>query len=616
MVASTIVPDGTTNFSGGQNAGVNPHALQPNQYYIGVNVSAQSTSLTPRWGIVQRELDFSTAGDYQRETGSFVSFENIYLNGKFQSFIPYGIGPDKYAIYVISGFIFLINISTGLVSVMNPTDQLNVYADRVNWSNAGNYLVIFDWPNYPFIIDGINIRRADPTLYEVPIAVMGAYNQNRLCIANAGIDWTAGDPSGSPATPSAPVTFFEVLYPSSPYVGDVYQIPTANKNSDAITAMGFLQVVDTSTGIGPLLVATQNSIYSYRTDVPRGQWQGTANSQVFGSMLLPTTGVVGPRAFTNVNSDVLFLGKDGQIYALSMSRNDQKRWGSSPISREVSNFLQYVDPTIKFVGVTTYYRNKVFTTCNPYRVDCISAEGVIQTDYVNAGVVVMELDVNAGLTQDVPPIWTGLWTGVGFMDFAEIDERLYIAGKHRGQNGLFYMDPDSTYDTIDGKQRKVRSVLVTKEYDNTDGTVNKALHSLDLGMRSIEEKMDISVDYKPSTSESFIHWKDYTYTAPVEQCESDVPFPNGLGRQGIRDLTIGSVDENECIPGTNDLAHVYKGVQLRLTIEAKYWELEYLKLKGRVLPRNELETACDPTDAEPAPMGCFDYWLIPDDGEC
>ncbi len=69
-------------------------------------------------------------------------------------------------------------------------------------------------------------------------------------------------------------------------------------------------------------------------------------------------------------------------------------------------------------------------------------------------------------------------------------------------------------------------------------------------------------------------------------------------------------------PRPNDLAHVYKGVQLRLTIEAKYWELEYLKLKGRVLPRNELDTACDPTEAEPAPMSCFDYWLIPDNGEC
>lgn len=614
MVSPSILPSGSTDFSGGQNAGVAPHALPDNQYAIGVNVSCESTMLVPRWGIEEDLLDFDHITDvYMRSTGVTVTFEHIFYEGKFQGFAPYAVGPDKFVIYIVSGFIYLINLHDFQVSVMNPTDSLNVQADRINWSDAGNYFVIYDWPNYPFILDGINIRRADPALNEVPVAVLGTYNQNRLCIANAGIEWTAGDPSGSQATPMAPITFNEILTIGSPYFGDIYQIPTASKYADSITAMGFLQFVDTSTGIGPLIVSTAKSIYSYRTDLPRSEWQGGTADRVFGSMLLPTTGIVGQRAFTNVNADIHFLGYDNQTYALSMARNDQRRWGNSPTSREVQNFLELADRSIAFVGVAEYFKNKIMFTANPYRVHCVSAEGVPQLDYVNGGLVVMELDVNASLARDIPPIWTGLWTGVQFTDVAEVDGVLFISGKLEGKNRLFHFTPDKTVDVINGKERLIRSVVVTKEYESGDSTVNKELHSLDLGLRELEDSVTVNAEYRPSTTENFYDWGTVTYNVPVEQCDDLALYINGYSRQGIRDLTIGSTKE-ECLEGSNDISNVYKGVQLRFTITGKHWALEYVKIKSRVRPTAERETVCTDVVHTPAPRDCFNYWLIPELG--
>lgn len=616
MAINEILPDGNTDFSGGQNASVSPNSLGENQYAYSVNMSTQRMSLTPRWGITELPLDWSSAGDYTRPTGVKVSFEKVFKSGKQQGFIPYSIGPDKYNIYIVSGFLFMINLSDFSVRVLNPTDAVNMHADRVNWSNAGQYLVVYDFPNRPFILDGIAISRADASLYEVPTSVLGTYNQNRLCIANANIDWTAGDPVGSTYATRAPVTFEEIILSNSPYVGEVYQVPTANKNNDVITAMGFLQVLDTSMGIGPLLVATSKAIYSYRTDQPRATWQGGTTSAVFGSAVLYNEGIVGQRAHTNVGGDIIFVSADGQVRTLTMARNEIARWSNTPISKEVNNFLIYPDPALMNVSVVSHFLNKIFVTCNPYRVECTSADGFPQTDYVNAGVVVLELDNISGLTTKVPPVWAGMWTGVQFTDFANNGGIMYIAGKDKGENKMFMFDPSRTYDTIDGKVRYVRSLLLTREYTHTDQTVNKELQSLDLGLREMEEKVTVKVDYKPSTSGTYVHWKDLAFNTPVEQCNTSGLKPQGLLKRGVRDLTIGSVNETVCDPASRDYMHVFKGVQLRMEITGKAWELEYIKLKARVLPQIEIEPYCGEQAGVEVPAQCFDVWYVPENNDC
>ena len=611
-----LIPDGTTDFSGGQNAAVKAFQIGPNQYYTGINVSTVNGVLQPRWALRQKKLDWSEAGSYRKLTGALVPFENVFKSGKFQGFIPYSIGNDNFAIYIVSGFIFLINKASLLVKVLNPVDPLDPYKDRVNWSNAGIYLVIYDWPNAPFILEGIITRRSNPSANEVPVSVLGAYNQNRLCIANYGISWTAGDPAGSTATPDAPITFTEVNQSGSPYVGDIYECPTANRNNDRITAMGFLQVLDKSTEIGPLLVATDKAIYSYRTDLPRKFWQGGTDGAVFGSVLLYNAGIVAQRAFCNVNSDIIFKSADGQVRALSMARNAQKLWANFPISKEVQKFLDATDITLGKFSTCSYFGNKVFITCNPYRVDAYTADGILQTDYVCGGAVVLEADNISCLSNpDVAPVWAGLWTGVRFMDFCEVEGTLMVAGKLGNENGLYEWVPEQTFDEIDGRVRLIRSVVETREYACSDPTKTKQIHHLEMGIEELEEDVTVDISYKPGTMKQFFPWRTLCFNAPVAQCEAEPEFPQGLSRQGILNLNVGGVSQDDCNAADMTPTYMFKRVQLRLIITGKHWELSFLKLLATVHSESQVDVY-QKKKAVKIPAQCFDAWYIPELNDC
>lgn len=615
MADENIVFDGTYSFKGGQNAAIDPAEIGANQYFIGVNVSAQTGSLVPRWGLTDLPLDFSDTGYFTRTSGVNVSWKEVFESGKFQAFIPYSIGPDYFNLYVISGYVFVINLETLTVGVINPDDPVNVDADRINWSNAGEYLVIFDYPNYPFILEGIQIRRADPANNEVPISVLGAYNQNRLMIANAGLGWTAGDPAGSTAAPDAPITFNEVMVPSSPYVADVYEVPTAVKNNTHITAMGFLSVLDKSTEIGSLLVGTEDSIYAYPTFLPRANWQGGSADYVFGSMLL-NQGIVGQRAQTNVNSDYFFKSPDRQIYAFTMARNQQYRWSNSPISKEVEIFLEKGDRNLEFISFCSTFKNKIFYSCYPYRVNCTSAEGLAQFDYVNRGVTVIEMADAASLSQEGTPIWAGVWTGIEFSDFIENNQRFYCAGKYQGRNHMFLIDPDKTYDTYEGKKVNIRSVVVTKEYVNENPTINKEIQSLELGLRNIREDFTVEISYNSDVNETFYPWKTFNYFAPTEQCEGIPKFPQGLQSQGIRDLNIGGVNQNDCYIPAGDYPYVYKGVQIRLVLTGRAWKLKYVKLNSVIKEQPLNATRCEQKPPVGIPNQCFNLWELANGSTC
>lgn len=607
-MAAPIIPDGTISFKGGQNSAIEPEDIGPDQYYLGVNVSCQTGALGPRWGIEDIPLDFSATGDFRRATGSTIPFQQVFEDGRFQAFIPYSIGPDYYNIYVVSGYIFIINLFDRTVQVLNPLDPVNVDADRINWSNAAEYLVIFDFPNRPFIMEGIQIRRSDPAASEVPVSVLGAYNQNRLMIANAGLAWTAGDPVGSTAAPDAPITFLEILTPSSPYVADVYEVPTAVKNNTFITAMGFLHVLDKSTEIGSLLVSTADAIYQYPTYLPRSQWQGGTGDAVFGSILL-SQGIAGQRAQTNVNSDFFFKSTDQQVYTFTMARNQQYRWANSAISREVNKFLEKGDKELERVAVAAFFMNNIFFSCYPYRVDCVSAEGDPQLDYVNRGLVVIEAASAASIGGEQTPVWPGVWTGVEFTDIAENGGVLYITGKYLGKNRLFVMDPTKTYDVLEGVKTDIRCVVETREYINEDLTTNKEIQSLDLGMREMREKVTVDVSYRSDVNATYFPWRNFDYYVPVEQCSGFPEFPNGLNPQGIRDLNLGGVSQQECDPSNKVPPQTYKALQLRLVIKGRDWKLKYIKLKAVAKPQPETVNCVK--ESGPVKAQCFNLWEIP-----
>lgn len=612
---NSIIADGNLDFSGGQDAAQIPERVAPNASYALINTTTKNGNLGPRSGYIHRSVTYPDGG-VKDSNGKLHTYKDIFESGRYQAAIPYTLGSEYYLIIVVSGVIFLVNQRLYVVSLIPISDgsYLNERATRLNWEAAGRFIVIHDYPAYPVIIDSGVAHRADPAKYEVPISVLGAYNNNRLFIANAGNEFTAGDPAGNKLTPNAPVTFEEVFTPSSPYLGQVFQLPTL-ATDEVITAMAFLQATDSSTGIGSLLVGTHRAIYSYQTQNPRAQW----DAGQFGSLFVFEAGIVGPRAFTNVNSDFFFMSSDGQIRTASMSREEQKRWARVPVSREVQNWLRTTDAQKSLLpySVMGYFDNKIFATANPYYVPCIGINYPVDLDITHGGLVVMELDNISTLGHDSPPVWGGLWTGIRPMDIVINNDRCFIIAKDASYiNQIWEVEPEVTYDTSNGKVRYVRSVYYSKSYDFQDRFQNKQPHSIDIPINNVAGDLNLTVEYKPSHSPNFLPWKDFKHSAPYQECSLPVTCVNGVAKQSFKELNFGFPENEECDPITGMFYRMFRKMQIKFTIKAKSWNIPEFKVRAVTLPQNINETVCGEYPTVTLCENCNTDWIEEDFESC
>lgn len=608
MAANEMIADGCLEFLGGQDASKTPGLIAANAYAAGINVSTQKATLRPRWGYNLLKLEFEE--EYYTLPNMLTrSYEDIFYSGKFQALAPYSTGGADYWIVVVSGIIYLINQKTLYAKVVHISDGsvINEMASRVNWSNAGRYFVIFDFPAFPVIIENGQARRADPALMQIPISTMGTYNQNRLFIANGGNEFTAGDPWGSldPAQIEAPISFADVMTVGSAYYGQVFQLPTSFGN-EPITAMGFLQATDTSTGIGPLIVATRKAIYTFPTQTPRADWEAGQ----FGTALIHSTGIAGPRALCAVNSDIFFIGADGQVRTLAMTRSEQSSWTQEPISGEVENWLKYQDIELAKYATIAYSRNKIFVTANPYRVTAYTKNRKPVVDYAHGGLVVLETDNISTLGATSSSVWAGLWTGLRPMDIVVDNERMIVMSKDlQSANNLWELDPETTYDRIGDKIRPVRSRIYTRAHDFKDPFTNKSTHSVEVILEGIKGDFTLDVKYKPTHGSYYRDWSTFKHSSPWRTCS--VPKDGqlmGFEGQQIRDLNLGAPEAQDCNPVSNEYYSVFKRVQLMLTMCGIYWELHAYRIKAIELARNETESICTAFPIVETLIECRDDW--------
>lgn len=640
------VEDGTFDFSLGQDAWHNPDHIQPNQYVSAVNVTTLGGQLTPRPPFQELELNFEEKL-FTNKLGRERTIKDIFQAGKFQALIPYKLAPEDYLIVVVSGLIFRVNIRTGNVILLSEDIIVDQYAPRINWSYAGGSIVIFDYPDYPvvignadairtqidhpIIVGGSTVFRASPNhtingqpAPQVPISNMGTYNQNRLFVANAGVEFTAGDPVGSLATPEAPVTFTEVFNPSSPYINQFFSLPVEFAVSP-ITAMGFIQELDSSTGVGPLFISSSEKVFFFKSNQPRAQWG--AQDQ-FGGVLLANAGIAGPRAFVNINSDLLFLSSQGQVHAFSNARNEAKKWGNVPVSREVDNYLKFKDPFLRQFAVLGYFDNRIFISTNPYRIQSLDREQQPVTDYAHAGFVVLEIENLASFLSDGAPVWAGLWTGIDPMDIATLSDRCFAiskdtCGKFGGVNTIYEFKKNERVDIARGVRRRIRSILYTRLYDFQSAFAQKREGTVTLHLQDLEGRVNLEIEKRPTHSVSWLPYATWKHEAPVEECATpDDTLLNGLASQQLKHVIYGDGSGDgttQCNPITKDLYNVFRAVQLRITIEGDHWLLDDIKLKAQLVPfveRGGNDEVCDPLPIVKQSIDCDPDWLIPESSVC
>lgn len=620
------IEDGTVDFSGGQDAYHWPDRIAENCYANSVNIKTDKGILRPRDAFVRQEITFSDQTVKDDKNRNF-TIDKVFRTGHFQAFIPYYISPEYQFVVIIEGYLFKYNSFNRTVSLITDEFTLNPLTDRVNWSLAGRYIVLFDFPNYPLIIDRDHVFRANPqnTINgvlqpQVPISTIGAFNQNRLFVGNAGNEFLAGDPVGNPLTPEAPITFTEVLSNVATYPGQSFSLGT-NLNTQPITAMGFLQSVDQGTGLGPLFVATENSMYYYRTDLPRAQWAafnaGNSATTPFGSLLLFNAGVVGPRAVVNVNSDLIFLSGEGKVHALSTARNDAKTWGNVPISREVENWLKFWDPSLRKYAFLQYFNNRIYVSANPYRVRTFTINNVPVNDYVHGGMVTLNINTIASLHSEATPVWDGLWTGMRPMDMALTNNRAFIIGKDvNNENHIWEVIPNQTYDVVNNKALNIDSQVETREYFASSRFTNKYEQSITMPVQNVEGDLKVFIYRRPSHAVTFKLWKAWEYYAPFSQCNG-VEFPNGLAAHRFRELIFGAPDpQQDCEPGNGITYSPFRKLQLRINISARSWQIEELKVRSTANPSDDLDNTCAQSGLTKIPEPCFNYWAIKGEDLC
>lgn len=613
MPDENLLVDGQIDFSRGQDASGEPDLVSPSGYFSGVNVSTQKGCLSPRWSWKHRELKLPSGG-VKLPTLQTRLYTTIFETGKFQAMIPYSIGTEYFVIVIISGIIFLVNQDTFEVDIIGIADssQLDQGVMRVNWSRAGRFLTIFDFPARPVIMENGIARRSDAVKYEVPISRLGVSNQNRLFIANAGDEFTAGDPEGSLLTPNAPITFEEVLIPSAPYVNQFFRVST-NYSNDIITAMGFLQQVDKSTDIGPLFVSTQNAIWTYPTNNPRSTW----TSGAFGTVFVSNGGVAGQRSFVNVGSDIFFLSGDGQLRSASVSRDEQGKWSKVPISKEVENWLKYYELDSARYSVLGYFNNNIFITANPFNCVAKTQEGNSILDIAFGGFVVLNTANVATLISKKPnsdrtPAWDGLWTGVRPMEICNNNGRCFVMSKDFGAVNRFYeLDQKDTVDIISKKERYIESIVYTKEYDCKDQFFDKELQTLEFTLNNLKGDFEMDVRFKPSQSPYFFPWNKFTYSAPYRVCKpfKDCQF-QGLVSQAFKEITLG-MGEGVCDPVTQTDYTYFRKVQFKIKLKGKAWKLRAFKVNAQAREKPLYDVECSEYPTTSFCRECDTDWSIP-----
>lgn len=589
-MATEQIRDGQFSFLGGQDASKNPDEIAENAYASGVNVTAANGDLGPRWGF--RKLDLNIESGFVLQENLYErDYERIFNTGKFQLADAYIIGGVKYGLIVISGIIYIINPDTYETQVLEIEggEKLNEFAPRLNGTPAGSYYVIFDYPAAPIIIEGFSARRADLSAGEVPVSVLGTYNQNRLFIANAGQEYTAGDPSGSLATPDAPITFLEIQTQGSGYFGQVFKLPTAYDNAP-ITAMTFLQVSDTSTGIGPLLISTADQIVAAQAQLPRDDWLNST----FATLFVQNNGIAGPRAHTPVGSDVFFLGGDGQVRTVSSSREEQGRWARVPLSREVKNWLNVTDQSMLKYGVLAYFQNKILISARPVHTKATSIDGQSIPEVCHGGMVVFALDNLTNLGQANTPAWEGLWTGVRPLGFIQLDNKLLVVSKDNFRANVVYeIDPNLTYDVVDnGRVRPIRSILYSREYTFQSPLQNKEIRTFDMNLEDVKGDFKLNLKYRPGSTENFLQWADFCHNAPWRFCAAPGKFNSApLVGHDFREVNLGSPEQDNAFnPITEDNFSTFRRLQLRLEISGVNWRLHGFRISATIAPENETQS--------------------------
>jgi hypothetical protein len=442
-------------------------------------------------------------GIYRVRADPALTAQNVYLDGIFQTACYYSPRGGVEAIMaLIDGRLFRITPSDyhmhieEIVAGDIGVAVRNQKGPRAWMIKADKWIIAQDGISKAIIYDGANAHRALDD--EVPVGEIMAYGMGRIVVTRNGQEILFGDLYGSHAgidPGDSVIQFTETTFLSE---GFPASIPFA---MGRITAASFFPQLDTSTGLGQLLVFTDRGAASFDLSLPRDQWKTSA----FQRMALSSSGVRGWRTPQSVNEDLWFRASDGERN-FRQARSEANGWYHIPLSTNVSQFLDADTPEQLEFASAIYFDNRLIMTCSP-----IWNHG----RYFHEGLLVLDFDILSSFGTNSRPAWNGHWTKVRVTQL--------VTGIFKGKRRAFAFaldenDQNQIYEFTDNREDfdgPIDSEIIARAFDFTKDQASnpfseKELYGGDLWLNNVgTDDADIRVLYRPDNYPTWLPWDQH-----------------------------------------------------------------------------------------------------------
>jgi hypothetical protein len=231
--------------------------------------------------------------------------------------------------------------------------------------------------------------------------------------------------------------------------------------------------------------------------------------------------------------------------------------------------------------------------------------------------VVFDAQSMSTTSRDGVPVWHGMWTGIRPWAFIEgrinTAQRCFAFSYDRdGKNRLYEITQENGDDIFGTEPRRIYSRYDTASMGSVEGRTSlfglKKLTGGVLELNEILRESTFSVSYRPDGAPCWVPITSGTVGCDCPSFTCGVNSQPSFGRH-----YFPSVDERQCVPGTEQPGNAFHHCQVRIEMEGSM-KVERMNIRFDVERDSELTkcrgTSCAPIDCCPD-AGAYDYHIAP-----
>lgn len=435
----------------------------------------------------------------------------------------------------------------------------------------------------PGAFNAANLPAITVTTPEIPAGTAMDYYMGRIWYAR-GRTYAAGDivkgPSGT-ATYNFRDSILKVTENPLAVGGDGFTVPGEAGN---IRAIFHTAEKNTALGQGQLYVSTRRGIFRLNVPVSRQTWIDSNDStQPLQTVVQIGYGSVSDRCNVRANGDVFYSTMEPAIRSLALTVRNDKQWGDTPISRNVTRVLKFNDRELMRFVSGINFDNRMFQAALP-----------IQTPVGVAfqSIVPLDFDLISTLEEQLPPAWEGIYEGLDILQLFEADfggrQRAFAVVRSKEQATaddiqVWEITDHLKSDINRSGESRVTWVMETPAYTWGQEFLLKRLVGGELWIDRIHGTVMFRVEYRPDGDACWHLWNTFDVCSAKNSCEdvnNPVCYPITPYAEGYRQvISLPRPQEGECNRTMGRPTNVGYQMQVKVTVTG-WCRIRGLMLQG------------------------------------